>query len=296
MIGRFFRLMPVHWRWFSIILVWAAGFILLVAVAATTGFYVGTSSGYREAVANGSATARTRDAESRLVPCKAMRDVGKFQRCVEEALRSSREGRMADLNLEAQQAMVRWNGWLLIAAFLQLPISLFGLIALLITIAQGRSALEHARSAAQLQLRPYVFFGRVTITRRRGETWQILQHVLNTGSIPAKDVLSRSLVQLITLPLPNPLPSFTEDFLTLEYISPERPGIMNRLVELSSTDMGDIRDRRMAILVRGNVKYKPTQEADWEEIYHDRIFVVRDLEDGFARMIPSWANAAQDAA
>ena len=113
MIGRFFRLMPVHWRWFSIILVWAAGFILLVAVAATTGFYVGTSSGYREAVANGSATARTRDAESRVVPCKAMKDVGKFQRCVEEALRSSREGRMADLNLEAQQAMVRWNGWLL---------------------------------------------------------------------------------------------------------------------------------------------------------------------------------------
>ena len=279
----------LHWRRASVLLSLAVAFILLVTVIATAGFYFGNSSGYREADANRAAAGRATDANSRLAQCKVLQDVAKLQRCVEEAIRSSREGQIAEMNLEAQQAMARWNGWLLIAALLQFPVSLFGLVALLVTIAQGRSALDHARSAAEIQLRPYVLFGRVTIKIYKDEMWQIRQPLFNASGIPARNVLSRLHVELMALPLPNELPSFDEKYIPFEHISLHQPANMNKLVEISSENIEKIKNKELAILVRGSLKYKPTQESQWEELSHDRIFVISDLQNGEARIIPQWA-------
>jgi len=72
------------------------------------------------------------------------------QECVTEAIQSGRDSQRSEQDLNAQRQMAAWAKALLVVTIIQLPIGVVGLLALIITIRQGREGLERAGDANRI--------------------------------------------------------------------------------------------------------------------------------------------------
>lgn len=116
----------------------------------------GWASGLHQAEANGYAAEYPSDTDERLKKCLADGFSSDAKKCVEEAIASSREAQRSEQDLKAQRDMSEWAWWLLIVSLAQIPIGVGGLLALVVTIRQGREGLKIAQNTVVLENRAWL--------------------------------------------------------------------------------------------------------------------------------------------
>lgn len=161
------------------------------------GYWIGKSSGFYDAQANGYSY-QDREATSRRVGnC-----FGKAQsrtvtaRCAEEAIKAGHEHSRSEHDLTAQREMADWTWWLLIVAFIQTPITAVGIVLLLRNIQQADDALVETRRIGEAQTRAYLSISGCQVMFRV-EKMSIRPMLQNSGQSPALDVTWHAYVNLI---------------------------------------------------------------------------------------------------
>lgn len=119
-------------------------------------YSMGQTSGLHQAEANRYAAEYPADTDERIEKCLREGFGPDAKKCVEEAITSSHEAKRSEQDLQAQRDMSEWAWGLLIVSLVQIPIGIGGLLALLVTISQGREANIIAQRSVRYQIRPWV--------------------------------------------------------------------------------------------------------------------------------------------
>ncbi|MFL0670944.1 MAG: hypothetical protein ACJLS3_05800 [Erythrobacter sp.] len=153
---------------------------------------MGQSSGFHQAEANGYAAQYPSDTQKRIEECLAKRPIGDVPECMEAAIRASHESQRSEQDLKAQRDMSEWAWWLLIVSIAQIPLSIAGLGALIVTIRQSREANEIARGIGEAQVRAYVKCGNVTCKTigqdEANDLYSLVIETQNLGQSPALEL------------------------------------------------------------------------------------------------------------
>lgn len=166
---------------------------LLVALLITAGtlfftFHLGAMLEEKRADAKGYAAEYPADTTKRIKICTSKPDTVSSQECIEEAIKSSHENQRSEADLQAQREMSDWAFWLLIVTICQTPLTVGGLIALIITIRQGQESNQIARESAQAQIRSYLMVESVAMrVGNGGISCDVI--VRNVGESPATNVI-----------------------------------------------------------------------------------------------------------
>ncbi len=110
-----------------------------------------------------------------------------LEECIAEQIIASRDDYRSEQDLEAQRDMEMWAEHLLMVSLAQIPLGIFGLLALLYTIRQGREANQIARESSHQELRAYLTIASITIKEVNTDKSQYAMdlNVTNNGQTPA---------------------------------------------------------------------------------------------------------------
>jgi hypothetical protein len=232
--------------------------IALPALLMLASFNAGMSSGYREREAHAEIARLSGDLDRELKSCEAEPVRSRLTQCVARALSDHRDDRRDELDLVAQGDMAQWAWWLLFATAVQLPISAFGLLALLVTIRQGQSALRHSETVAATQLRAYLSTRRVRIDEIQPGRWQVQARFLNSGQTPARDVICGVSAHYMEYPLRDrQLPEFDERReVVFAVVAPGGGPRSGQVLALSPQHRAEIAAGRGCIVARVYLSYR----------------------------------------
>lgn len=104
-------------------------------------------------------------------------------------------------DLIAQESAALWGFWIVVIGLIQLGLSALGLFALLRTLRQGQEGLDHSRKVADLQLRPYVYFGDPVLTLPLDLRSQVKLPYKNHGLSPAINVRMGTQSAIVSRPI-----------------------------------------------------------------------------------------------
>lgn len=205
-------------------------------------------------------------------------------KCIEDDIKVSRTAKLAEEDLRAQQAMATWARLLLFATLLQIPISVVGATAVVISVRQNQKSMLQARRAMDLQLRAYVLPAKITL--ELGPVWKVAFVARNTGTTPAEHVQACALVHFVDFPTNRaewPLPRTWENF---SHVAPSSPIKITVSVEVPEEQANKISSQHAGLLCFMWIRYRPLPDAEWSEVHRERIFLGEDLEDRIPRVIP----------
>ncbi len=153
--------------------------------------------------------------------------------CIGGLKSDAREQERNELELQSQRQSSNWAFWSLILAGIQLPVGIFGLIALFRSLGQTERSLteaaranEIANDAVRRELRAYIVLDRYEVKAKRDSTGKIDHYIVNwvwknVGSTPAKHVsieLNVTGWHAAAMPEWFPWPNFPEHF--VQYTRP----------------------------------------------------------------------------
>lgn len=148
-----------------------AGLTVLTLSAAVFVFVWGATlgqvSGYYSAQSKGYASQYPSDTDNRITKCFTDSNLATAKQCAQEAITADRENQRSEQDLQAQREVADWTYYVLVISIVQIPLGVFGLIALLVTIGQGREANEIARNSAKLQSRCYLSVSSIEVLEPR---------------------------------------------------------------------------------------------------------------------------------
>lgn len=171
--------------------------LLFVASIFLFGASLGSKSGYYSAQSEGYASQFPSDTDIKIEQCFDEADKSALKKCAQEAIASGRESQREEYELQAQKETAEWSYYALLISFIQIPINIIGLVALIITIKQGQSALRRAREANNIareigdaQVRPYLHLkGDLQYTVDKSLLiYEIDTFIENSGQIPAVNI------------------------------------------------------------------------------------------------------------
>lgn len=149
----------INWRTIAKV----AGLTFLAVLAVIFIFWWGASlgarSGYYSAQSAGYASQYPNDTDKRIEQCFTNSDIAAAKQCAQEAVTADRENQRGEHDLQAQREVADWTYYVLVISVLQIPLGVLGLIALVVTIQQGREAIRKAgesNSIALLAQRPWL--------------------------------------------------------------------------------------------------------------------------------------------
>jgi hypothetical protein len=108
--------------------------------------------------------------------------------CLREEIAAHQSRDTDNKDLEAQQEMAFWARWVVYVGFMGLPISMVGLAALVISLAQTRTAIRDTREIGEAQTRAYLHVRSVQVGPQAlepGNTIWVRVECENTGNSPA---------------------------------------------------------------------------------------------------------------
>lgn len=114
-----------------------------------------------------------------------------IRRCIAEAVRAYDAERDTNEDLKAQKDMAFWSKWMLIVSGIGLGFSFVGLVALMDSLNQTRSAIRNDREVGQAQVRAYLTVESAAITAHphdAGVFWDLQVRISNSGQSPAKKI------------------------------------------------------------------------------------------------------------
>jgi hypothetical protein len=114
------------------------------------GINIGTGLGYHDAQSHRNTAQYPSDTDKRIERCFTDSDTTRAQECVEDAVTTSHENQRSEYDLQAQRDMAQWAFWLLIVTSAQFPLTVAGLLALVVTIRQGQDGLTEAGKANRI--------------------------------------------------------------------------------------------------------------------------------------------------
>lgn len=131
------------------------------------GATLGQVSGHYGAQSQGYASQYPSDTDKRVEQCFTNPDLAAAKQCAQEAITADRENQRSEHDLQAQREVADWTYYVLVISIVQIPLGVLGLIALLVTIDQGREANEIARNSAKLQSRCYLSVSSIEVLEPR---------------------------------------------------------------------------------------------------------------------------------
>ena len=120
-----------------------------------TAYHIGSTSASYHSEQSGYSQNETAATEKAIAQC-ALKPDPSLEECIAEQIKAGRDDYRSEQDLYAQRSMAQWAWWLLVVSLAQIPLGVLGLIALIVTIRQGREANEISRDSARHQNRAYM--------------------------------------------------------------------------------------------------------------------------------------------
>jgi hypothetical protein len=150
-------------------------------------------------------------------------------------------------------------------------------------------SLSHAKDISDVQIRPYVSVLFPSLKKKHG-TWTLTARVINSGTIPAKDVQVN--IDVAIAPFPVPVEPFTEwgEPLVFSMIAADPDGRATIFKGLSADDEGDVLNYEKVIICRTFLSYRPLPHLDIETKEERTVFFGNNLLAKKARDWPDWIH------